>query len=144
MRAGCLLLFACVLGCPSAAAPDVKASVACPDGFTSMLGACIPYRVADTYCGRAATPQAGGACARKKCADGEALDVEHGLCLPESTALTLVNGRTRDDDVKRRVMCPYGVLTSHGSNAVTCAAGPLSCRRGERFVKGDPDAGVRG
>lgn len=107
-----------------------------------VQGACVSYRVADAFCGKTATPAPGGSCARKTCAPGEALDVDHGMCLPESTVLgQLVRGARREDDPKQRASCQWGVLTSRNGQ-LACATGATSCGRGERWVKATPDAGI--
>ena len=136
-RVWALSVFALV-ACPRAQTP----TAACADGSAFVLGACVPYAIADSFCGPSAKSTAGGGCARKVCAKGEALDVEHGLCLPEYGVLrTMLHGEPRDDDPPRRVGCMYGTLVSRAGQ-LECAAGAASCGGGERYVKPTPDAGV--
>jgi hypothetical protein len=127
------VLFAVLVlaGCPSSRVPGAE----CGEGAVVLQGACISWRVADTFCGKTAKPAA-GACARIACGPGEALDVEHGFCLPESTVFLAVNHGPAglDETTKRRATCAHGWLASHGST-FTCAYGKLSCGRGERWVK---------
>jgi hypothetical protein len=130
--------------CPTAAHIDEHRSCVCADGSTVIAGACVPYKLADTFCGHAATPQPGGGCAPKKCGAGQALDLDHGLCLPEAAArATLLSQGSRNDDDTRRPSCLYGALVSHGAtNQLSCAMGPLSCGRGQHFVHDHVDAGA--
>jgi hypothetical protein len=131
-----LLLLLATAACPSARVPGAE----CGEGAVVLEGACVSYRVADAFCGKTAKPS-GGACARIACGPGEALDVEHGFCLPESTVFLAVNhGPAGFDETKRRATCAHGWLASHGS-VYTCAFGRLSCGRGERWEKGAADAG---
>lgn len=117
--------------CPSARVPGAE----CGDGAVVLEGACVSFRVADAFCGKTAKPSA-GACARIACGPGEALDVEHGFCLPESTVFLAVNHGPAgfENESKRQATCAHGWLASRGS-AFTCAFGKLSCGRGERWVK---------
>ncbi|HEY2369589.1 MAG TPA: hypothetical protein VGH87_24490 [Polyangiaceae bacterium] len=126
-------------GCPSARAPGAE----CGEGAVVLEGACVSYRVADAFCGKTAKP-AGGACARTACGPGEALDVEHGFCLPESTVFLGVNhAPPAFDEAKRRATCAHGWLASRGV-MFTCAFGKLSCGRGERWAKdASADAGPK-
>ncbi len=136
-----LVALVCLAGCPRSV-PVRSADAACGEGATLVLGTCVSYRVADAFCGKTATPSAGGTCARKTCAPGEALDVDHGMCLPESTVLgMLIHGARREDDPKQRATCQYGWLASRNGQ-LACMTGPFSCGRGERWVKAAPDAGV--
>ncbi len=134
------------LSCPKAShIDDARRACVCADGSTEVAGACVPYRVADAFCGRAATSQPGGGCVRKKCGAGEALDLDHGLCLPEAAGRASLSrgasGREQDED-NRRASCLFGALVSHGlANQLSCAIGPLACGRGEHFVKTIVDAG---
>jgi len=127
-RVALLLLLA--TACPSARDP----SAPCGEGAVVVEGACVSYRVADTFCGKTAKPGA-GACARITCGPGEALDVEHGFCLPESTVFLAVNhGPAGFDATQRRATCAHGWLASRGSS-YSCAFGKFSCGRGERWAK---------
>jgi hypothetical protein len=109
------------------------------------VGACVPYKLADAFCGHAATPLPGGGCARKKCELGEALDMDHGLCVPEATTRATLAPRSIGDQEEdmRYARCLFGALVSHGTSTVlSCALGPLSCGRGEHFVhEAQSDAG---
>lgn len=116
--------------------------MACGEGLALAFGACVPDRFASDLCGSAAKPRAGGGCVRTACPAGQALDLDHGLCLPESTVLlTLLHGRPQEPDDTRRATCHEGVLTSHG-NRLACTSGRLSCARGERFAEASLDAGA--
>ena len=130
-----------LVGCPRA---PTSAADACGDGLALALGACVPYRLADSLCGKASKPAA-GTCARTACPPGEALDLDHGLCLPESMVLaTLLHGHPLDEGDTRRATCHEGVLTSRAGR-LRCMSGPRSCERGEHFVKradGGPEAGT--
>jgi len=133
--------------CPTAAHLDdhSPASCVCAEGSTVIAGACVPYKLADAFCGHAATAQPGGGCARKKCEPGQALDLDHGLCLPEAAGrATMVSASNRiDEEETRRPSCLYGTLVSHGpTNQLSCAMGPMSCGRGQHFVRAGVDAGL--
>lgn len=107
-----------------------------------VLGACVPFALADAFCGAAAKPTGGGGCARKTCGAHEALDVDHGLCLPEvAAARMLMHDAPRDEDPKRHASCFYGALVSRAGQ-LACDVGPLACGGGERYAKNAPDAGV--
>src|SRR5882757_888503 len=128
-KVGFFLLF--LVACPNA--PRTVA-LECGDGMVVLEGACVSYRVASAFCGKTAKPANGG-CARIACAPGESLDVEHGMCLPESTVYLGVNHAPAGyDETKRRATCAFGALSSRGST-YSCALGKLSCGRGERWVK---------
>jgi len=130
------LLAVVALGACTRGAPPRSDATACGDGLTVALGACVSYRMADAFCGAAAKPEA-GACVRRACGRGEALDLDHGICIPEvAVDRTLLHGQLAEPDDKREPTCLTGVLTSR-KGRLDCAAGPLSCRRGERFVKAD-------
>jgi hypothetical protein len=134
------------LACPKASRVDSKAkSCVCEEGSSVIEGACVPYHVADTFCGPTSRAQPGGGCEQKRCALGEALDLADGACLPESTARTLSYGaRPSTDEDERRASCFYGTLIrAKGAPELSCKAGPLACGRGERYAKpaGGPDAG---
>ena len=135
MKRALLLLLA--TACPSARVPGAE----CGDGAVVLEGACVSYRVADAFCGKTAKPSA-GACARIVCGPGEALDVEHGFCLPESTVfLAVTHGPAGfEDATQRQAKCAHGWLASRGS-IFSCAYGKLSCGRGERWEKEAADAG---
>jgi len=123
---------AALAGCPRA--PETLGATACESGLVMLGGACIPLRLAEQFCGRASTPRPGGGCARTACAPGEALDLEHGICLPQSSVyLTLLHGQPRDEDDTRIPTCRDGRMTSRNGR-LACAKGPRSCGRGERFV----------
>jgi hypothetical protein len=158
-----LLPLLCILGCPSVPCAPAdkgghcttivcptgahveKQSCVCVEGSTLVAGACVPFALADTFCGRAATPQPGGGCARKKCAAGEALELDHGLCIPESVVRSSMSHGVLDAEDTRRPTCLFGVLVSHGPGTqLGCAMGPSSCPRGEHFVKAIVDAGSPG
>jgi hypothetical protein len=136
-----LVAFAFLAGC-SRSVPTRSAEGACGEGSTIVLGTCVSYRAADAFCGKTATPSAAGACVRKTCAPGEALDVDHGMCLPESAVLGMLGrGERREDDPPQRATCQYGWLASRNGQ-LACVTGPLSCGRGERWVKPAADAGL--
>jgi hypothetical protein len=137
MKAFAAMLALAALGACSHGAPGPRSNAAaCGDGATVIEGACVPYRTAEAFCGVAATPRAGGGCAQKTCAPGEALDLDHGLCLPEPSVFrTLLHGRPRDEDDTRRPTCRHGRLVSIAGR-VSCADGPLACGRGERWREG--------
>jgi hypothetical protein len=124
-----------------AACPSARVPGECGEGAVVLEGACVSYRVADAFCGKTAKPSA-GACARIACGPGEALDAEHGFCLPESTVFLAVNHGPAgfEDATKRQAMCAHGWLATRGSN-YSCAFGKLSCGRGERWEKAPADAG---
>ncbi len=120
-------------------------ATACGDGLTVILGACVPFRTADAFCGPAAKAEPGGGCARKLCGPGEALDTEHGLCVPESVvAASLAHGETPDPEDKRVPTCASGALATRGPRPY-CVEGTFACARGERFLKstaGDAGSGT--
>jgi hypothetical protein len=133
-------------GCPAPRSEAPKASDKCGEGSVIALGACVPYRVAESLCGKNAKPLERGGCKRTACGLGEALDVDHGFCLPESSVRTLLHAPQKDEDAredepKRHATCQYGVLAGR-NNQLRCAVGKLSCGRGERWVKPVVDAGV--
>ena len=113
----------------------------CGEGSTVIEGACVPYRLADAFCGPAAKARPGGGCARMTCARGEALDLDHGICLPEAAVVrTMLHGAAAEEGDKREPTCLTGTLTSRRGR-LDCAAGARTCGRGERFVPGAADAG---
>ncbi|HEY1957618.1 MAG TPA: hypothetical protein VGH28_18490 [Polyangiaceae bacterium] len=141
MKTAALLSIAALAAC-TRGAPARSDANACGDGLTVALGACVSYRMADAFCGAAAKPEAGG-CVRRACGPGEALELDHGICIPEvAVGTTLLHGQPAEQDDKREPTCLTGVLTSR-KGKLDCADGPLSCRRGERFVK-TGDGGVAG
>jgi hypothetical protein len=127
------------LVCPKTShADDRTKTCVCDDGSSLLVGACVPYALADGFCGHAAKPFAGG-CNRTKCKVGEALDLASGLCLPASRGRALLGHRDDQED-ERRPTCLFGSLVHR--NGLACAVGPLSCARGERYVKAHADAGA--
>lgn len=114
---------------------------ACGEGSTVIEGACVPDGFADAFCGPAAKARPGGGCARMTCARGEALDLDHGICLPEASVVpTMLHGAPAEEGDTRESTCLTGTLTSRRGR-LDCAAGPRTCGRGERFVPGAADAG---
>ncbi len=130
------------IACPSGAHVDGNTKICvCGEGAALVAGACVPFKTADAFCGHVASPQA-GACLRKHCGVGEALDVDHGFCLPESTTrIALTHAQhEREEETKMHAACTVGAMMHH-HGTLSCAVGPLSCGRGEAYVKA-ADAGA--
>ena len=120
------MLAALLLGCPSSAPSPQSAAGEC----TVLLGVCAPLDTAEAFCGRAATPRAGG-CVRHACKPGEALELDDGRCLPASMTHGLL---THDEQDTRIASCEGGVVERPtAASDLVCAAGPFSCRRGEHW-----------
>ena len=128
-----------LVGCPST--PSVKPTAQpCTEGFTVVLGACVPYELADAFCGRAARPEPGGGCATRACASRGGAQSKNGLCLPASIGRHLL---TQDPEDSRLATCASGRLQRSASAAsLVCAVGARTCRPGERYLKAPIDAGV--
>lgn len=107
---------ACAAACPREAAVDASGRCACADGDVAVLGACVPLRAADAYCGPGERMDpASATCVFRACDAGAALDVASGACTP-------------------RGLLPHG-------GAIACAAGSTSIVEAGRTVCAAPAAG---
>jgi hypothetical protein len=106
--------------CPRDSRPDDRGRCACDRGDVPVLGACVPPRVADAYCGPAGRSLASGACAYPACAADEAVDVDAG-CIP---LLSLFSGGPRS--------CGAGTSLVAEDHRLVCVPADAACPRGTR------------
>jgi hypothetical protein len=134
---------ACGAACPRDAYVDASGRCACEAGDVAVLGACVPLRVADAYCGPAARSRGaaeGVACAFPVCSGGEVDDVDAG-CIDLSTVAhggpKTCAGGAMVVEARRFVCVPAEAACPPGSHASAKATGasatcehPPSCPPG--------------
>jgi hypothetical protein len=121
------------LGACTHAATTPTIPAACAAHTFPLAGACVSEDDARAYCGKVATPEAGG-CAPSSCPAGDPLDLASGECVPRLKLRKLAATRNVDrvDDAVLGCAKDGAALSVEGSN-VACIPRKAQCGRGAHW-----------